>query len=169
MLIIFGGLPGVGKTTIAKELVKRIQAVYLRIDTVEQALRNTEHGLLGPEGYQISYALAEDNLRLGLSVVADSVNPIELTRTAWRKTAQSIGVEFVEIELLCSDANEHRTRVEHRVSSMTGLTLPTWNDVLIRDYEFWASASLRIDTAQFSVEEAVESILNTVRAGQNSI
>lgn len=39
MLIIFGGLSGVGKTTIAKSLAKHLKAVYLRIDTVEQVLK----------------------------------------------------------------------------------------------------------------------------------
>ena len=40
MLIAFGGLPGVGKTTLAKALAKRQAAVYLRIDTIEQAVRD---------------------------------------------------------------------------------------------------------------------------------
>jgi predicted kinase len=35
MLIIFGGLPGTGKTTISKEVAKRLKAVYLRVDTIE--------------------------------------------------------------------------------------------------------------------------------------
>ena len=38
MLIIFGGLPGTGKTTIAKQLAKTVEAVYLRVDTIEQSL-----------------------------------------------------------------------------------------------------------------------------------
>ncbi|HAU1975266.1 TPA: AAA family ATPase, partial [Legionella pneumophila] len=32
MLIIFGGLPGTGKTTISKQIAKQLNAVYLRID-----------------------------------------------------------------------------------------------------------------------------------------
>jgi predicted kinase len=39
MLIVFSGLPGVGKTTIARELACSLAAVYLRIDSIEQALR----------------------------------------------------------------------------------------------------------------------------------
>ena len=38
MLIIFGGLPGVGKTSIARALAQKIGAVHLRIDTIEQAI-----------------------------------------------------------------------------------------------------------------------------------
>ncbi|WP_371126640.1 AAA family ATPase [Variovorax sp. EL159] len=35
MLIVLGGLPGTGKTTIAREIVARSRAVYLRIDAIE--------------------------------------------------------------------------------------------------------------------------------------
>ena len=39
MLIIFSGLPGSGKSTIARALAQQLGAVYLRIDTIEQAIR----------------------------------------------------------------------------------------------------------------------------------
>jgi hypothetical protein len=55
MLIIFGGLPGVGKTTLAKAAAREWEAVYLRVDTIEQALRFSEtlQGEVGPAGYLV--------------------------------------------------------------------------------------------------------------------
>ena len=41
MLIAFAGLSGAGKTTIARILAQRLGAAYLRIDTIEQALRSS--------------------------------------------------------------------------------------------------------------------------------
>ena len=38
-LIAFGGLPGTGKTVIAREVVREVNAVYVRIDSIEQAIR----------------------------------------------------------------------------------------------------------------------------------
>jgi predicted kinase len=84
MLIVFGGLPGTGKTTLARALSKERQAVYLRVDTIEQALRSSGMlaGDVGPAGYLVAYALADSNLLLGRDVVADSVNPLAITRAA---------------------------------------------------------------------------------------
>ena len=49
-LIALGGLPGVGKSTLATSLARRIGAVHLRIDTIEQAMRNVGFEVSGPEG-----------------------------------------------------------------------------------------------------------------------
>ena len=43
MLIILSGLPGVGKTTIARELARRLDAVHVRIDTPRE-LEYYQHG-----------------------------------------------------------------------------------------------------------------------------
>jgi predicted kinase len=112
MLYIFGGFPGTGKSTLSQYLARDRQCVHLRIDTIEHALRQTGSLITGSEGYVVAYHLAADNLRLGLSVVADSVNPLQITRTAWREVALRASVPFVEIEVICSDIAEHQHRVE---------------------------------------------------------
>jgi predicted kinase len=80
MLVVFGGLPGTGKTTVARLVAARLRAAYLRIDAIEQAMRSAgvlaAPGEVGPAGYMAAYALAEANLRLGLTVVADCANPL---------------------------------------------------------------------------------------------
>jgi predicted kinase len=161
MLIAFGGLPGTGKTTVAQTLACRLPAVYLRIDTLEQAFiaSGDGHADIGPAGYLAAYAVASDNLRLGLTVVADSVNSLHITRSAWRNVAFDAGVQIFEIELICSDAAMHRQRVEGRKADIAGFRLPTWKSVLERQYEAWESVHLVVDTAKVSVEQAVEAIM----------
>ena len=160
MLIIFSGLPATGKTAIARELARRTEAVYLRIDSIEQALRDGASVAepMDDAGYRVAYALAEDNLRLGRMVIADSVNPLAITRDAWLDVAKRAGVRAIEIEVTCGDRAEHRRRVESRAADIPGLRLPSWEDVTNREYERWEREHVVIDTAAQSVEQAVESI-----------
>jgi predicted kinase len=139
MLIILSGLPGVGKTTIARELARQMEAVHVRIDSIEAAILQSPiaQRSLDDRGYTVAYAVAADNLRVGRIVIADSVNPVPLTRSAWREVAARTGVEAVEVEVVCSNSEEHRRRVETRLSDGPGLTLLAWADVLERDYRPW--------------------------------
>ena len=146
VLIVFGGLPGTGKTTISRELTIRLAANYLRIDSIEQTLREAGR-TVDTEGYAIANALAAENLKLGRIVIADCVNPVLASRVGWRKTALQNSARMIEIEMVCSDLALHRQRVESRVSDIGGLKLPTWNDVVNRPYEPWDREHLVLDTA----------------------
>lgn len=159
VLYIFAGLPGSGKSTIAKELATRINAVYIRIDTIEQALRDLCGVDVQGEGYDVAYRIAADNLKAHNSVVADSCNPIALTREAWQDVARGQGVAFRNIEVICSDPLEHRRRIEEREVNIPGLVLPTWQQVLDREYHEWRVARLVLDTAGRSPKVCMDDLL----------
>ena len=163
MLIIFGGLPGTGKTTIARALAERLEAVYLRIDSIEQAIRASAvrpgEMEIGPEGYFVACEIAADNLRMGRTVVTDSVNPDSITREAYKAVAETERVGFLEVEVVCSDKSEHRKRVETRKSDIAGLTLPTWQSVVAREYENWDRSHLVLDASLHTAQECLEKIM----------
>jgi len=146
MLIIFSGLPGTGKTAIARELARQVGAIYIRIDSIEQAIRNSE---------TVNQPL---NLRLRQTVISDSVNPIQLTRDAWMAVAHRAQVGAAEVEVICSDPQEHRQRVETRPADISGLRLPTWEEVVSREYEPWERKHIVIDTTGRSVAESVKEL-----------
>ncbi|MBT8765087.1 AAA family ATPase [Metapseudomonas boanensis] len=161
MLIVFSGLPGTGKTTIARRLASRVDATYLRVDAIEQALRDAEvlaHDV-GRSGYLVAIALAQSNLGLGRMVIVDCVNPVAESREAWREIASRAGVRLLDIEVFCSDTRVHQLRVETRTVDVPGLKPPTWQSVLEHDYEAWGKGPLRLDSAVISPDEAVEAIM----------
>jgi predicted kinase len=158
MLIVLGGLPGAGKTTIARELARAIGAAHVRVDSIYQAVTEWSgrpEDMLTDVGYRVGYAVAEDNLRLGLTVIADSVNPVPLSRDAWLRVANRAQVAVVEVEIECSDRQEHRRRIEQRFGDLPGLPALTWQDVVNRDYRPWDREHLVIDTAVRTVEQCV--------------
>ena len=143
MLFIFGGLPGTGKSTLASLLARSTGATYLRVDSIEEALGSIE----GPVSYEIAQRVALDNLTLGAKVVADCVNPLSESREGWRSVAQRAGVFCLTIEIVCSDREQHRRRVERRLSEKPGPNVPTWEKVSSRHYEEWSDVDLVFDTA----------------------
>jgi predicted kinase len=161
MLIVFAGLPGTGKSSISRELARRLGAVWLRIDSIEQAIQNSGvvPGSLDDAGYRAAYAIGEDNLRLGRVVIGDCVNGWMLTRDAWRDIGLRTGARVVEIETICSDLEEHRRRVETRAVEIPGHVLPTWSEVMERDYHQWDRDHLVIDTAGTGVDACVDRVL----------
>jgi predicted kinase len=166
MLVIFGGLPGTGKTAIASELARQLGAMHLRIDSIEQAILDS--GVMSrpinEAGYLVAYAIAEDNLRIGRTVIADSVNPLPVTRNAWLAVANHAGVSAIEVEVACSDTDEHKRRVETRITDIPGLRLPTWQEVVSRAYDPWGREHIVIDTARHSLEQNVRVLLEELRS-----
>lgn len=108
ILFALSGLPASGKSTLSKFVAKKYNATYLRIDTIEQELKDLFNIDVQAEGYCLAYKIAIDNLKLGLNVIADSCNPIDITRKEWEIIAQSNNGEIINIEIICSDEKEHK-------------------------------------------------------------
>lgn len=160
-LIAFSGLPGVGKTSLARALANRIEAVHLRVDSVEAALKNSALKIHPAEdaGYLAIAAIALDNLRLGFDVMADTVNPVAASRRLWSSVAEEAGATLINVEVVCSDERVHRARVEARVSDIAGLVVPSWEKVVSREYEPWRESRIVIDTASNTLDDCMDMII----------
>ncbi|MGY3605373.1 MULTISPECIES: AAA family ATPase [unclassified Bradyrhizobium] len=164
-LIALAGLPGVGKSSIAQYLARRCGAIWLRIDSMDQAIwaSGTAPSDLFDWSYRAAQAIAADNLALGLDVIADCVNDCQEARDGWETAAQRTGAEVKWLEVVCSDSFEHRRRIETRSSDIVGLALPDWDAVTIRTYDKWNRDRLVIDTAHRNLEVCVEEALELLR------
>ncbi|WP_421901264.1 AAA family ATPase [Maridesulfovibrio sp.] len=169
ILYIFSGLPGSGKSTLAQGLSSELNCAYLRIDTIEQAIRDLCEFKVEGEGYRLAYRVASDNLSQGISVVSDSCNPIELTRTEWQQVAINTGSKFINIEVICSDKTEHKERIEQRESSIPGLKLPTWQQVEAREYHAWESDRIVLDTAGKTQNQSLQELILSIKEWQGRI
>jgi hypothetical protein len=89
------------------------------------------------------------------TVIADPVNPITLTRRAWVDVARRAHAQAFEVEIMCLDGKEHRSRVETRVRDFPGSWQVKWEDVLSREYEPWDHEHIVIDTAGRNIEDCV--------------
>jgi hypothetical protein len=70
----------------------------------------------------------------------------------------------VNIEVICSDPDQLRQRVENRRATVPGLHLPTWQDVLDREYDVWSVSRIVIDTANSSPQKCVDTLIGDVAA-----
>ena len=151
MLVIISGLPGSGKSALADQLGRRLPAAVLSVDPIEAAVCRCgieQSFETGVAAYEVGAVLAEHQLRLGLTVIADSVSSVEVARAMWRRAARNAGESVAVIEVVCSDADVHRHRLTTRVRDIAGFREPTWDEVMARrdEWEEWTEDRLVLDT-----------------------
>jgi len=153
VLVVISGLPGSGKSTVADALGRRLSAPVLSVDPVEAAIWRC--GIApsyetGVAAYEVVAVLAEQQLRLGLTAIADSVSSLEVARETWRRAARRTKAPMRVIEVICTDAEIHRNRLAGRRRSIEGFPEPSWQDVLARrsEWEPWTEERLVLDSTQ---------------------
>lgn len=163
VLVVFSGLPGVGKSAIADALGRRIGACVVSVDPIEEAILRggiTQSFETGVAAYRVAASVAEHQLRNGLTVIVDAANYLEVGRDIWRGVAKATGARTAIVQVMCSNTAEHRHRLHHRVRGMDAFPEPTWHDVERRatETEPWNEPHLVVDSVQ-PVETSVAAIV----------
>jgi predicted kinase len=146
-LILTCGLPGTGKTALAKQLTADRRAVRLTKDQWLWALGSTPWDTPTQEKVESElWRLAQEILRLGLSVVLDFGLWARIERDEMRSVARGLGVR-VELHYLDVPIDELWRRIEARNSA------PPWDSYPIRraDLEGWLRVFEAPDAAELAL------------------
>jgi len=143
--------------------------MYIRIDSLENGLRDLCGLKVHAEGYQLSHLIASDNLNLGISCVADSCNTIKITRDEWEKVALDSGASYKNIEIRCTDSREHKLRLNRRNDESEGHARLTWQQIESRPYENWDKKVLTIETSGKSVSDSFAELSEKLVLSKNSV
>ncbi|HEY6957350.1 MAG TPA: ATP-binding protein [Candidatus Limnocylindria bacterium] len=144
-LVVLSGLPGSGKSSVARELARALEFSLFELDHIEAPiLARFDGDALGWGGYEILSALAEDNLSLGRSVVLDSVAWTNPLREEWRMMAARHRARYRPIEVVVPDRELHRTRVTARTAKNDWPRL----EAAFKLYEAWSGDRLVLDSSQ---------------------
>ena len=154
-LIVFSGLPGTGKSTLAETVAIQLNIPVFAKDWLEATLLH--NGLqstlndrsLGYVGYELLTVLAERQLMLGQSVILDSVASTQAIRAIWKDLATQYGADWRVIECVCPDESIHRSRLMTRKRNIPGWHELEWSDVekVKQYYQPWDEDRLVLDMA----------------------
>jgi predicted kinase len=176
-LILVTGVAGSGKTTLSKEIVRHVGAAYLDNNHIVDAFfPNTRSGAayakLRPRFYRALYTIAEENLKMGNSVLLDVPHVKEMQDAKWRafitRLAAGPKAKLVVIRCFCSDA-VLRSRLKTRGETRDSWKLSHWQAFLAEQpiLTLIPFPHLEIDTERNlsrNVNTAVRYILKADRA-----
>lgn len=134
-MIIFAGLPGTGKSTLAERVARTVWAPAFAGDWLMGGLKPAHAALakLDRSEYLAAWfgllrTLVTRQLMLDQSAVVDDlVSDSQLV--LWRETADRFSAHLFLIECVCSDEAVHRARIEGRVRGIPGWHEVGWDHV----------------------------------------
>ena len=159
-LIIFSGLPGTGKSTLAEAIGRDLGIPVFAKDWLEATLLRSglkqanEDKSLGFAGYELLTTLAERQLMLGQSIILDSVAASQTIRNTWRQLSDQYRADWRVIECICSDESLHRSRLKDRRRNIPGWHELEWAEVerVKRYFSAWMGERLVLDLTHSFVE-----------------
>ncbi len=160
-LVIFSGLPGVGKSTLANRLAGELRWPLLCIDDVVGEIPANPGVEFWDSKVTVLLDITESQLRLGLSVIVDSVF-MNTDRLHAQHLAHEYGARFRPTYVFVSDDKVWEQRVIARYNEMDKKDVATWERIQHQRGHFreWEpDTALFVDSLN-SFAQNYESVLN---------
>jgi predicted kinase len=146
VLIAMAGLPGTGKSAIAELIGARLLKPVVSVDPIESSILRAGIDSDQPTGlaaYLVAETIAEFVIQAGHGVIIDAVNAVAPAREQWVDLAARSDDQLKFIEVVCSDLDLHRSRLEARERNLPHLAEPSWHAVeqSLDEYSEWSGVS----------------------------
>lgn len=136
-LVIFSGLPGTGKSTLAEHLARELQWPLLCIDDVIGEIPENAGVPFWDSRVAILLDVVETQLNLGLNVIVDSVF-MNTDRHHAQGLARTYHAQFLPIHVFVSDEDAWRERVITRFNELRNPDVATWERIQHQRQRFHA-------------------------------
>jgi len=166
-LVIFSGLPGTGKSTLADKLARELRWPLLCIDDVVGEIPEHPNVAFWDSKVAILLGLTETQLKLGISVIVDSVF-MNTDRNHAQNIARNHSARFRPIYFFVSDDKVWQERVTTRYKESNNNNVATWEQIQHQRGHFrkWEPDTALFIDSLHSFDRNYESVLNFVTKDQ---
>lgn len=127
-LIMLSGLPGTGKSTLAKKLGQNLDVVIVESDAIRNEMVDmpTFSGKENNRVFETVYKMMRQHLDVGHTVVMDATNLIEGYRDVAYRIAEHYAVPLILVSVE-AEARVVRERLERRAESESNVFVAGWS------------------------------------------
>lgn len=164
IFVLMRGYPGTGKSTIARAIATALRAPLIDRDIIRQKAVDIfgDAHEVGRFSYELMFALTEEQLSLGLSVVVDTPLTYRETYEKSLKLADKFNIPMLVVHCQCPPEVQKR-RLEGRKGTVSEFQITSWEEWLRwkpRFEEFHDHGCL-IDTSN-PLDDSLAKVMRTI-------